>query len=312
MVKPISLANAVSIYPSGSDSIEKDGSFVASYAFSEANESVWFTPDANKWRLISSYKPSGGTSGSATENVTEVASATYTIAADKDIILVNAASNAVALTLPSKSSKYSNPRKNLVIKVISATNPVTVTAAGTDEIDTPGTTSLTINDLRAVTLVANSGSRWRTYSSQIVAGSTKGVQFNNGGVLGANSNFAWDNTNSRLGVLQATPLSTLDIGGSLSIKRTAVSSSVSSGAQIVLGVTSTSSPYTINLRTADCVAGRTYIVKDESGAAGTNNITVATEGTEKIDGQDTYVINTNYGAVTVYSNGTNWYVISRM
>jgi hypothetical protein len=50
-------------------------------------------------------------------------------------------------------------------------------------------------------------------------------------------------------------------------------------------------------------ANQTFTIKDESGGAGTNNITVA--GT--IDGAVNYIINTNYGSVTVYCNGTAYF-----
>ena len=51
------------------------------------------------------------------------------------------------------------------------------------------------------------------------------------------------------------------------------------------------------------------VIKDAGGLAGTNNITIATEGAEKIDGLDTLVINNNYNSVTLYSDGTNWFAI---
>jgi len=56
-------------------------------------------------------------------------------------------------------------------------------------------------------------------------------------------------------------------------------------------------------------AGRTFIIKDESGTAGTNNITIDPEGGTLIDGALTYVMNANYESKTVYSDGTNWFVI---
>lgn len=56
------------------------------------------------------------------------------------------------------------------------------------------------------------------------------------------------------------------------------------------------------------LSGRIFIVKDEAGAAGTYNITISTQGSEKIDGQDTYVIKNNYGAVTLYSNGSHLFI----
>lgn len=119
LIKAINLTNGVTIYPNGSDSIEKDGALTSSYAFSEVNESVWLVPDAEKWRVLSADKPSGsGGSGSAIENVVEVSSSTYTIPLDKDIILANASSNSVTLTLPLKADKYAENRKNIVVKVI--------------------------------------------------------------------------------------------------------------------------------------------------------------------------------------------------
>ena len=66
---------------------------------------------------------------------------------------------------------------------------------------------------------------------------------------------------------------------------------------------------TITLPTAQLRAGRTYTVKDESGAAATNNITVATEGSETIDGSATDVISDNYGAKHYYSDGSNWFEV---
>lgn len=54
--------------------------------------------------------------------------------------------------------------------------------------------------------------------------------------------------------------------------------------------------------------GRQITVKDAGGLAGTNNITVSTEGAEKIDGADTYVINSNYASIDLYCYGNNWFV----
>lgn len=65
---------------------------------------------------------------------------------------------------------------------------------------------------------------------------------------------------------------------------------------------------TITLPTAQTDVGRIITVKDAGGAATTNNITVATEGAEKIDGVDTAVISTNYDSLDIYSDGTNWFI----
>lgn len=66
---------------------------------------------------------------------------------------------------------------------------------------------------------------------------------------------------------------------------------------------------TITLPTAQLRLGRTYTIKDESGAAATNNITVATEGSETIDGVATDTIGENYGSKTYYSDRTNWFTV---
>lgn len=50
------------------------------------------------------------------------------------------------------------------------------------------------------------------------------------------------------------------------------------------------------------------VVKDITGSAASNNITI-TPASGTIDGSATYLIDWNYGAVTVVSDGTNYYVI---
>ena len=64
---------------------------------------------------------------------------------------------------------------------------------------------------------------------------------------------------------------------------------------------------TITLPTAEVISGRHILIKD-TGNAGTNNITIDTEGSETIDGAATLIINGNYSGVALYSNGTNWFI----
>ncbi len=64
---------------------------------------------------------------------------------------------------------------------------------------------------------------------------------------------------------------------------------------------------TITLPSSEVRKGRTYTIKDESGAAAVNNITVAAEGPEKIDDSATDVISENYGGKSYYSDGSNWF-----
>lgn len=73
--------------------------------------------------------------------------------------------------------------------------------------------------------------------------------------------------------------------------------------------TGTGAVTSIDLKTAQTIKGRLIVVKDAGGNAAANNITITTEGAQTIDGAATYVINANYGKVTLYCDGSNWFVI---
>lgn len=52
-------------------------------------------------------------------------------------------------------------------------------------------------------------------------------------------------------------------------------------------------------------SGQTYTIKDESGQADSYKITVVRQGTDLIDGETNFTIESPYGAVNLYSNGSN-------
>ena len=52
-------------------------------------------------------------------------------------------------------------------------------------------------------------------------------------------------------------------------------------------------------------SGQTFTIKDESGQANLYNITVVRQGSDTIDGETNFVIESPYGAVNLYSNGSN-------
>jgi hypothetical protein len=107
---------------------------------------------------------------------------------------------------------------------------------------------------------------------------------------------------------RATPLSGLDLAGSMGWTRRATAVDTNTSAtDVIIATTSTGAARTHTIRTADTVGRRVYIFTDEGGNAGTNNITIATEGSQLINGAATYVINTNYGSARLYSNGSNWF-----
>ena len=79
----------------------------------------------------------------------------------------------------------------------------------------------------------------------------------------------------------------------------------------VIGVTNTAAARTITLPLANAVpAGWQTTVKDESGGALTNNITISRAGSDTIDGVTNVAIALNYGSRTLYSDGVSkWFTI---
>lgn len=78
------------------------------------------------------------------------------------------------------------------------------------------------------------------------------------------------------------------------------------GEALFLVYTSTSSAFTMTISSRLFRRpGRALIVVDGSGGAGTNNITIATEGSEVLDGSATATISANYGAVRIIFDGSN-------
>lgn len=65
---------------------------------------------------------------------------------------------------------------------------------------------------------------------------------------------------------------------------------------------------TVTLETDTVEAGRRVHIADISGDASTNNITIDTESSETIDGATSQIISTDYGTLTLVSDGTNWFI----
>ncbi len=75
-----------------------------------------------------------------------------------------------------------------------------------------------------------------------------------------------------------------------------------------LGVDCSGAPITIQLPNAPST-GRMFVIKDRTGSANTNNITVTTVGgAVLIDGATTYVMNTQYSAIEVLFDGTTYQI----
>jgi len=83
--------------------------------------------------------------------------------------------------------------------------------------------------------------------------------------------------------------------------------SVDASTDYLIAYTSTAAAYTVTLPAAPAT-GQVFIIKDESGAASINNIAITVSGGAiTIDGSTTQYLNSNYGSVAVYFNGTNYF-----
>jgi len=77
----------------------------------------------------------------------------------------------------------------------------------------------------------------------------------------------------------------------------------------LIGITSTAAPRTVTLLASPHL-DQHFIIKDESGAANTNNITVTVAGGAiNIDGATTFVMNVAYGSIEVYWNGSQYFTV---
>lgn len=72
--------------------------------------------------------------------------------------------------------------------------------------------------------------------------------------------------------------------------------------------TATGAVTSITWPTAQMVDGRTLIIKDGGLNAGTNNITIDTEGSETIDGEATLVITSDGESVSLYCDGSDLFI----
>ena len=111
--------------------------------------------------------------------------------------------------------------------------------------------------------------------------------------------------NGALEVIGSTFLS-----GGMTHSRTLISGIYSaSAADYFIGATSAAGEVEIFLDATLFLDGQTLVVKDEGGAASTNNITLVPSASQLIDGHASVVIESAYGSINVYTNGTGkWFV----
>jgi len=76
-----------------------------------------------------------------------------------------------------------------------------------------------------------------------------------------------------------------------------------------VGVNTSGGAVTLTLpATSDVSEGKIYIIKDEGGNAATNNIIINTADSAKIDSLSSVSLVSNYGAISIYCNGSHWHI----
>ena len=100
------------------------------------------------------------------------------------------------------------------------------------------------------------------------------------------------------------------INAGISYSRRAINSNATASVNDVLLGVSGSTAIQIRLPAASgYTSGQYFTVKDESGNANVNNITILITGSDTIDGQPSIVLESPYAAVNIYTNGSNKFFI---
>ena len=130
------------------------------------------------------------------------------------------------------------------------------------------------------------------------AGASGSVQVSNGSSFVGNTNLVFTNR-----VLQVS-------GGLTHARRSLAANATASLTDYYIGINSSAGAVDFRLlNAASCSSGQTYVIKDEGGAANTNNITIRASGSQTIDGENSIVLESSYTAISLYCNGVDKYFI---
>ncbi len=274
------------------------------------------SPQVTATHLAAALPINQGGTGSTSQNFVDLSTAQASISGAKTFLAAMAISAAVSgagLTVTDgtnggeiratlDSTHYISMKKRSgggsQIQAVEATGTVNLDF---DPVPSDGTSVSQVRFFRNVN-TSNSGTGYFIYK----ADGTSSVQ----SFLGAKSNSYVNALAGNFGVANSSPLSTLDINGSIGVKRTTVAdvSYAVTATDYIVAYTSLSTGRTVTLPTAVGIGNRIYIIIDETGTANTNNITVATTSSQTINGAATKVINSAFGSLKVYSNGANWII----
>ena len=245
-----------------------------------------------------------------TRKKTIIASTPYSLTeALRGVILVNhTTAAATVLNLPQISTLINPDRVEYTIidsGLNANTNNITINAFAGDSLDSGTSTTITANGASRILICNSINNTWYFKSKDQAATSSSA-----GTVELATTAEAEALSSSTVVLSPSTAGDILDLH---KFQRTAIAASphTATAAQSgILGVT-VAGAVTINLPAISSLTEPQrvrYTIVDERGSALTGNITVDPNGGELINGATTRVITDNYGAITIYNNGTNWFI----
>jgi len=148
------------------------------------------------------------------------------------------------------------------------------------------------------------------FASDVIAGSGTDVAIKDEGSTLTSAATSIDFVGSGVTATNSGSDITVTIGGGISYSRTEVTTTITASTNSTfLGVTASSAVEIRLPSAADYDAGQYFTIKDESGAADSNSITILTSGSQTIDGISSIVLDSPYAAVNLYSNGSDKFFI---
>jgi Protein of unknown function (DUF1566) len=111
--------------------------------------------------------------------------------------------------------------------------------------------------------------------------------------------------NAQVGIATSSPVSMLDVNGSLGAKVNTITSSTTLTINHSIVLCNSSSALTITLPSASTCTGRQYLIKNIN----TGQVTITPNGSQTIDGLSFYAFYQQYNTLSIISNGTNWSIL---
>ena len=131
---------------------------------------------------------------------------------------------------------------------------------------------------------------------------TRVATFSSTDALNGEANFTYDGTTIHLN-------DNVKTGGGVNhtVATAKTSTATLSVDEHIIPVNASSAAFTLTLPAVSGIGGTIFVIKEAAGSA--NTVTIATPSSETIDGQSTYTMSTPYASITIYCDGSNWFVI---